>query len=44
MKYTLTLILLLCAKSLFAQNIKLNNAVVIAQFEREEDQFTISIT
>jgi len=44
MKYTLTLILLLCAKSLFAQNIKLNNAVVIAQFEREEDRYAMQAT
>jgi hypothetical protein len=44
MKYSLTLIILLCAKSLFAQNIKLNNAVVIAQFEREEDRYAMQAT
>lgn len=44
MKYSLTLFLLLFAKGLFAQNIKLKNAVVIAQFEKEEDRYAMQAT
>ncbi|MFM8595761.1 MAG: hypothetical protein ACKOBN_01550 [Flavobacteriales bacterium] len=44
MKYTITLILLLVAKGIFAQGVKLKNAVVIAQFEREEDRYAMQAT
>jgi hypothetical protein len=44
MKYSLTLIFLLCANYFFAQNVKLSNAVVIAQFEREEDRYAMQAT
>ena len=41
MKYSFLLFLVLFSKCLIAQNLKLNNAVIIAQFEKEEDRYAM---
>ena len=41
MKYSLLLFLVLFSKCLLAQNLKLNNAIIIAQFEKEEDRYAM---
>lgn len=41
MKFTLLFGLLFCAQLLVAQKVKLTNAVVIAQFDKEEDRYAM---
>ena len=41
MKYSLLLFLVLFSKCLLAQNLKLINAIIIAQFEKEEDRYAM---